>query len=96
MTTLRRVFQDELTFLGTASSPALVREPEGNGRAERFIRTLKEQLLWVRAFDTVEELRLALLEFKAQYNREWLIEAHGHQTPAAVRAAFTAAVDAAA
>ncbi len=25
--------------------------------AERFIRTLKENLLWVRTFDTIEELR---------------------------------------
>jgi len=68
------------------SSPAFVREPEGNGVAERFIRTLKEQLLWVRTFDTVEELRLALLEFKERYNRAWLCERHGHQTPAQVRA----------
>ena len=29
--------------------------PEGNGVAERFIRTLKENLLWVRSFDTIEE-----------------------------------------
>jgi len=78
--------QDELKFLGIESSPAFVREPEGNGVAERFIRTLKEQLLWVRTFDTVEELRLALLEFKDRYNREWLCERHAHQTPAAVRA----------
>ena len=81
--------QDELKFLGIESSPAFVREPEGNGVAERFIRTLKEQLLWVRTFDTVEELRLALLEFKDHYNREWLCERHGHQTPAAVRAHAT-------
>ena len=80
-------FQDELRFLGIASSPAFVREPEGNGVAERFIRTLKEQLLWVRSFDTVEELRQALLEFKERYNRAWLCERHRHQTPAAVRAA---------
>ena len=40
-------FQGELRFLGITSSPAFVREPEGNGVAERFIRTLKEQLLWV-------------------------------------------------
>ncbi len=60
-------FQAELRFLGIESSPAFVREPEGNGVAERFIRTLKEQLLWVRTFDTVEDLRLALLEFKARY-----------------------------
>jgi transposase InsO family protein len=79
-------FQAELKFLGIASSLAFVREPEGNGVAERFIRTLKEQLLWVRTFDTVEELRHALLEFKARYNREWLCERHGHQTPAQVRA----------
>jgi transposase InsO family protein len=34
-------FQAELRFLGIASSPAFVRQPEGNGCAERFIRTLK-------------------------------------------------------
>ncbi len=79
-------FQDDLKFLGITSSPAFVREPEGNGVAERFILTLKEQLLWVRSFETVEELRVALLEFKDRYNREWLCERHGHQTPAAVRA----------
>ncbi len=79
-------FQDELKFLGITASPAFVREPEGNGVAERFIRTLKEQLLWVRTFETVEELRVALLEFKDRYNREWLCERHGHQPPAAVRA----------
>jgi putative transposase len=35
-------FQRELRFLGTASSPTFVRAPEGNGCAECFIRTLKE------------------------------------------------------
>jgi putative transposase len=82
-------FQDELKFLGITSSPAFVREPEGNGVAERFIRTLKEQLLWVRTFETVEELRLALLDFKERYNCAWLCERHGHQTPVAVRAQLT-------
>src|SRR4051794_20981052 len=62
-----------------------LRAPEGNGCAERFIRTLKENLLWVRTFDTVEELRQALLEFRESYNTTWLIERHGFQTPAAVR-----------
>ncbi len=44
-------FQNELTFLGIESSPAFVRAPEGNGCAERFIRTLKENLLWVQTFN---------------------------------------------
>lgn len=81
-------FQDELRFLGITSSPAFVREPEGNGCSERFIRTLKEQLLWIEHFRTVEDLRRALLAFKDRYNNQWLIERHGHRTPAAVRTAF--------
>ena len=61
-------FQQEVAFFGIESSPSFVREPEGNGVAERFIRTLKENLLWVRSFATIEELRLALLAFKRTYN----------------------------
>jgi putative transposase len=79
-------FQAEIRFLGIASSPAFVREPEGNGCAERFIRVLKENLLWVRRFDTVEELRLALQAFRQIYNRTWIVERHGYRTPAQVRA----------
>ena len=79
-------FQGELAWLGIESSPSFVRAPEGNGVAERFIRTLKENLLWVRTFETAEELRLALLEFKRTYNEQWLIERHGWRTPAQVRA----------
>jgi putative transposase len=78
-------FQKELRFLGIESSPAFVRAPEGNGCAERFIRTLKENLLWVRSFDTVEDLRRALLEFRETYNTTWLIERHGFRPPAAIR-----------
>jgi putative transposase len=85
-------FQAELRFLGITSSPAFVREPEGNGCAERFIRTLKEQLLWVEHFATVEDLRQALLAFRDRYNREWLIGRHGHRTPADVREAFVTEV----
>jgi putative transposase len=81
-------FQRELRFLGMASSPSFVREPEGNGCAERFIRTLKENLLWVRSFATVAELVEALREFKATYNERWLIGRHGHRTPSQVRSDF--------
>jgi putative transposase len=78
-------FQKELAFLGIESSPAFVRAPEGNGCAERFIRTLKENLLWVRTFETVEELRQALLAFRETYNTTWLVERHGFLSPAEYR-----------
>ena len=63
-TTWPTIFQQEIAFFGIDSSPSFVREPEGNGVAERFIRTLKENLLWGRSFETIEDLRLALLAFK--------------------------------
>lgn len=78
-------FQKEIAFLGIESSPAFVRAPEGNGCAERFIRTLKENLLWVRTFETIEDLRQALLAFRETYNANWLIERHGFMTPTAFR-----------
>ena len=64
---------------------AFVREPEGNGVAERFIRTLKENLLWVRTFKTIEELRAELVAFAKRYNETWLVARHGYKTPARVR-----------
>lgn len=86
-----RDFQQELRFLGIRSTASYVAEPECNGVAERFIRTLKEQLLWVRSFDTIEELRLALLAFQHTYNTQWLVQKHGHITPAEARRLLTQA-----
>ena len=78
-------FQNEIKFLGIKDSASYVREPQGNGIAERFVRILKENLFWVRSFDTVEELRLALLAFNDTYNRQWRIGRHGYRSPAQVR-----------
>ena len=72
---------EEIAFLGITSSPAFVRAPEGNGGAERFVRILKENLLWVRDFATVEELRLALIDFKHTYNENWIIHSNPTGNP---------------
>src|SRR5215218_10193474 len=56
-------FQTEIAFVDMESSPAFVRQPEGNGCIERFFRTLKEQLLWIRRFRNVNELREATPSF---------------------------------
>ena len=82
-------FQAELAFLGLENSP-FVREPEGNGCVERFIRVLKENLLWLRRSETVEHLRQALLAFKDAYNEGWILQWHGYRTPAQVRLDQTA------
>lgn len=83
------VFQKEISFLGIESSPSYVRQPQGNGIAERFVRILKENLLWVRHFETVEQLRQALVDFKKAYNQKWIVGRHGYKTPAQVRRSQT-------
>jgi transposase InsO family protein len=83
-------FQQEIRFLGMESSPAFLREPEGNGCIERFFRTLKEQLLWLRDFEDLEELQAALREFRDRYNRHWLIERLAFQSPRQARESFLA------
>jgi putative transposase len=50
---------------------------------------LKENLLWVKTFDTIEELRTALAEFATHYNETWLVARHGYKTPAKVRSEQT-------
>ena len=50
----------------------------------------------MRWFDTIEELRQALLDFQRTYNEEWIIERHGYRTPARVRQEQTATMQEAA
>jgi putative transposase len=74
-------FTGSLAWLGIADSPAFLGEPETNGCAERWIRTLKDQCLWPTLYDTIDELRQAISGFVDRYNRSWLIQRHGHRTP---------------
>jgi putative transposase len=90
------LFQSELTLLGITSSPAYVREPETNGCAERFIRTLKEQLLWLRRFDNIAELQAALDTFRQTYNNSWRLQKHHYASPAQRRLDLLAAAQEAA
>ena len=66
-------------------TPSYVGEPECNGAIERFIRTLKEQCLYLHRFQSLEEARRIIGEFIRHYNREWLIERLGHRTPVPAR-----------
>src|SRR3989339_2020523 len=51
---------------------------------ERFFRTLKEQLLWLRKFQSIEKLREAVVEFVKKYNSCWMVAKHGCLSPTQV------------
>ena len=74
-------FLGSISWLGIADDAAFLGEPETNGCAERWIRTLKEQCLWAELHDTIDQLRLAVTGFVHSYNTQWLIGRHGHRTP---------------
>jgi transposase InsO family protein len=78
-------FRAELGWLGITHSPSFVGEPQCNGVIERFMRTLKEQCIWLHRFATLDEARMILGAFIDRYNHQWLIERLDHRTPAAAR-----------
>jgi putative transposase len=78
-------FRAELAWLGMTHSPSFVGEPECNGVIERFMRTLKEQCVWLHRFDTLDQARDIIGAFIERYNQQWLIERLGHRTPVAAR-----------
>jgi len=82
------VFQKQTRFWGMAPSYAFVAEPETNGCIERWFRTLKEQAIHGRIFQTIDDVRGAVREFVARYNAEWLVEKNGYRSPAHMRTAW--------
>ena len=60
-------------------------KPECNGVAERFIRTLKEECIYLHHFETLEEARAVIGTFVERYNNGWLLQRHGYMTPALAR-----------
>jgi transposase InsO family protein len=81
-------FQKQIKFWGMAPSYAFVGEPETNAVIERLFRTLKEQVVHGRIFQTIGEVRDAVRAFVVRYNAEWLIEKNGHRSPLDARAAW--------
>ena len=85
-------FHNQIRFWGMTPSYAFVGEPETNGVIERFFRTLKEQIVHGRIYQTIDEVRDAVRDFVARYNAEWLIEKNGLRSPSEARAAWCQAV----
>lgn len=81
-------FQNQIKFWGMAPSFAFVAEPETNGVAERFFRTFKEQIVYGRIYQTIDDVRAAVSEFFERYNDLWLIEKNGLRSPRQTRIAW--------
>jgi transposase InsO family protein len=78
-------FINQVRYWGINTSFAFVSEPETNGVSERFIRTMKEQAVYGRAFRNVQEVREALRNFVTLYNEQWLLEKNRGRSPSQLR-----------
>ena len=78
-------FQNQIKFWGITPSFAFVAEPQTNGVAERFNRTLKEQAIYGRIFRNVDDVRQAVKAFVGLYNSEWRIEKNAFTSPDEIR-----------
>lgn len=65
---------------------APVGRPTGNAVVERVIRTLKEELLWLRDWESADEVRAAVAAWVRRYNEERPHQSLAWQTPAQRRA----------
>ena len=66
---------------------APVGRPTGNAVAERVVLTLKTEMIWLRDWESAEELREAIERWRIFYNTERPHQALGWATPAQKRAA---------
>lgn len=71
---------------GVEQTFAPVGRPTGNAVVERFIRTMKEEVVWLRDWETADELRAALDAWVVHYNTRRPHQALGWLTPAEYRA----------
>ena len=78
-------FLNQIRYWGIQPSFAFIEQPQTNGVAERFNRTLKEQVVHGRVFHNIEELRHAVAAFVEIYNEHWRVEKLGFLTPAEAR-----------
>ena len=78
-------FLKQIEYLGIQSSFGLIRQPQTNGVAERFNRTLKDQILDGRIFRNIDEVREVVGRFVALYNEQWLLQKLGYKSPLEAR-----------
>lgn len=84
-----RTFRDQLEAWGLEPSPTRKGRAADNGCAERFIRTLRDNLLRLTPGSGIQDCHESLIAFRNRYNTEWLIERHGYCSPESVRKQHT-------
>lgn len=76
-----RSFMETCSRLGIKQAFTAYNNPKGNADTERMMRTLKEELCWLREWSSATELKTTLDTFVENFNDGYLHSALGYQTP---------------
>lgn len=87
-----KAFHDACQNLGIEQIFASYCNPKGNADTERVIRTIKEDLVWPREFDSIQEFEAALKNWINDYNEDFPHSALNYQTPCAYERWFYASL----
>ncbi len=79
-------FMRECRALGIKQAFTAYANPKGNADTERLIRTVKEELCWLREWSSVEELVAEMGKFVEYFNENYLHSALDYKTPNAFEA----------
>jgi transposase InsO family protein len=74
-------FMKACSFLGVHQAFTSYNNPKGNADTERLMRTIKEELIWLREWRNPQELSTTVGEWIEQYNESYLHSALGYRTP---------------
>ena len=74
-------FMKSCSDLGIKQAFTSYNNPKGNADTERFFRTMKEELLWLREWENPMELIDEVGEWISEYNESYLHSSLGYKTP---------------
>jgi transposase InsO family protein len=74
-------FMRECRALGIKQAFTAYNNPKGNADTERLMRTIKEELCWLREWSSVEELKREMKKFVEYFNDNYLHSTLGYKTP---------------
>jgi len=75
-------FMQEMRILDINQIFTSYNNPKGNADTERVIRTIKEELLWIREFDTFEEAYESIKHWiEVDYNKLYVHSSLGYMSP---------------
>ena len=76
-----KIFTKACSALGITQAFTSYNNPKGNADTERVMRTLKEELIWLREWRSHQEVQLALANWIEYYNEKYRHSALGYKTP---------------